>query len=62
VRHQADRAGSRFGLVGVIVGRLRRHCPQHEGQSKPRRPCHPQTHKLTQTTTFLLLHETLLSL
>ena len=40
----ANRTGSRFGLTGMVVARLRRHCPQHQGQAKPRRPAENQTH------------------
>ena len=32
---------SGFRLVGVIVGRLRRRRPQHQGQAQPSRPSYP---------------------
>src|SRR5580704_5215739 len=46
VRRHANRTGGRFGLAGVIVGRLRRRRPQHQGQAEPRRPAIYRTHAL----------------
>jgi hypothetical protein len=43
-RH-ANGAGSGLCEVGVIVGRLRRRCPQHQGQAEPRRPSQPESHQ-----------------
>jgi hypothetical protein len=46
VRHQTDGARSRFRLAGVVMGRLHRRCPQHQGQAEPNRKSHPKTHDL----------------
>jgi len=45
MRRHADGAGSGFDGVGVIVGRLRRSGPEHQGQAEPSRPSQPQTHE-----------------
>ena len=45
VRRHADQAGSGIGRVRVIVGRLRRNRPQHQGQAQPGRPSDPKTHR-----------------
>jgi hypothetical protein len=44
VRDGADGAGRRFCLGGMVVNGLRRRCPQHQGQTEPRRPSQPQAH------------------
>ena len=36
-----------FGLGGMIMSRLRRRRPQHQGHAEPRRPSHPAKRLLT---------------
>ncbi len=50
--YRADGAGSGLGLVGMVVGRLRYRCPQHQGQAEPCQPSASQTHTFLQWARF----------
>jgi hypothetical protein len=44
VSHHADGAGSRFGLVEMVVSRLCHRRPQHQGQAYPRQQSNQEPH------------------
>src|SRR5258708_8741892 len=44
--HHANRARRRFGLLRMMMGRLCRRRPQHQGQAEPNQPSGSRSHTL----------------
>lgn len=54
--YHADGAGSRSGLVGMVVGRLHHGRPEHQGQAEPRQPSASKPHTFLHWARFSLAY------
>jgi hypothetical protein len=56
VSDRADGAGSGFGFVWMVVGRLRHRRPQHQGQAEPHQPSRSKPHAFLHWARFSLAY------